>query len=102
MPLDATTQSKNRDRFLFDLAPGWALGYDKNQWIVLKARGDKRENHQSWRSVSFVGSNKLALMRIFREKGIGLHPSAKKALASFPRLARSAYGATAKLSLDAN
>ena len=24
MPLDAATQSKNRDRFLFDLAPGWA------------------------------------------------------------------------------
>ena len=34
MPLDAATQSKNRDRFLFDLAPGWALGYDNNQWIV--------------------------------------------------------------------
>ena len=31
MPLDAATQSKIRDRFLFDLAPGWALGYDKNQ-----------------------------------------------------------------------
>jgi hypothetical protein len=84
MPLDAATQSKNRDRFLFDLAPGWALGYDKNRWIILKTRDDKRENRQSWRSVSFVGSNKLVLMRLFRDKGIDLHPSAKKALASFP------------------
>ena len=40
MPSDAATQSKNRDRFLFDPAPGWALGYDDNQWIILHARGD--------------------------------------------------------------
>ena len=35
MPLDTATQSKNQDRFLFDQAPGWALGYDSNQWIIL-------------------------------------------------------------------
>ena len=84
MPLDATTQSKNRDRFLFDLAPGWALGYDKNQWIVLKARGDKSKSAQRWRAVSFIGSNKLVLMRVLKEKGINPQPSAKKALTSFP------------------
>ena len=84
MPLDAATQSKNRDRFLFDLVPGWALGYDNNQWIVVKARGDKSKGEQRWRPVSFVGSNKLVLMRVFREKGINLHPSAKKAVTSFP------------------
>ena len=84
MPLDATSQSKYRDRFLFDLAPGWALGYDNNQWIVLQARGDNAEKAQRWRPVSFIGSNKLVLMRVLKEKGITLQPSAKKALTSFP------------------
>ena len=84
MPLDAATQNKNRDRFLFDLVPGWALGYDGNQWTILQARGDNAKNRQSWRSVSFIGSNKLVLMRILKEKGINPKPSAKKALGSFP------------------
>ena len=83
MPLDAATQSKNRDRFLFDLAPGWALGYDDNQWIVLKARGDKSKSVQRWRAVSFIESNKLVLIGVFREKGIDLHPSAEMAVTSF-------------------
>ena len=84
MPLDAATQSKNRDRFLFDLAPCWALGYDNNQWIILKARDDKSKRAQRWRAVSFIGSNKLVLMRVFKEKGINLQPSAKRAVTSFP------------------
>ena len=82
--LGAATQSKNSDRFLFDLAPGWALGYDNNQWIVLKARGDKSKSVQRWRPVSFIGSNKLVPMGVFREKGIDLHPSAEKAVTSLP------------------
>ena len=68
MPLDAATQSKNRDRFLFDLAPCWALGYDNNQWIVLKARDDNSKKGQRWRAVSFIGSNKLVLMRTLRRR----------------------------------
>ena len=78
MPLNAATQSKTRDRFLFDLAPGWALGYDNNQWIVLKARGDKSKSVQRWRPVSFVGPNKLVLMRVFREKCIQPPPECWK------------------------
>ena len=80
MPLDSATQSKNRDRFLFDLAPGRALGYDNNQWIVLKARADKSKGEQRWRPVSFVGSNKLVLMRTFREKGISTSTQVLKRL----------------------
>ena len=84
MPLDAATQSKNHDRFLFDLAPGWALGYDNNQSITLQARDDKSKSVQRWRAVSFTASNKLVLMRVFKEMGINLQPSTKKALTSFP------------------
>ena len=47
-------------------------------------RGDKSKGEQRWRPVSFIESNKLVLMRIFREKGIDLHPSAEKAVTSFP------------------
>ena len=43
-----------------------------------------RENRLRWRSVSFVGSNKLVLMGVFKEMGIKLQPSAKRAVTSFP------------------
>jgi hypothetical protein len=57
---------------------------DKNQWIILKARDDKSKSVQRWRPVSFIGPNKLVLMRVFKEMGIKLQPSAKRAVTSFP------------------
>ena len=82
MPLDATTQSKNRDRFLFDLAPGWALGYDKNQWIVLRSRNLRTQ--RGWKAVSFIGCEKTTLLRVLREKGVELNPEAQVNLDLFP------------------
>ena len=78
MPLDAATQSKNRDRFLFDLAPGWALGYDKNQWIVLRSRNLRTQRGR--KAVSFIGCEKTTLLRVLREKGVELYPEAQASL----------------------
>ena len=78
MPLDAATQSKNRDRFLFGLAPGWALGYDNNQWIVLRSRNLRTQ--RGWKAVSFIGLKKSTLLRVLREKGVELYPEAQASL----------------------
>ena len=82
MPLDAATQSKNRDRFLFDLAPGWALGYDKNQWIVLRSRNLRTQ--RGWKAVSFIGLKKTTLLSVLLEKGVELNPAAQANLELFP------------------
>ena len=82
MPLDAATQSKIRDRFLFDLAPGWALGYDNNQWIVLRRRNLRTQC--GGKAVSFIGCEKTTLLRVLREKGVELNPEAQASLELFP------------------
>ena len=82
MPLDAATQSKNRDRFLFDLAPGWALGYDKNQWIVLRSRNLRTQ--RGWKAVSSIGCEKTTLLRVLREKSVELYPEAQASLDLMP------------------
>ena len=78
MPLDVATQGKNRDRFLFDLASGWALGYDKNQWIVMSRRNLRTQC--GWKAVSFIGCKKSTLLRVLREKGVELYPEAQASL----------------------
>ena len=82
MPLDAAIQSKNRDSFLFDLAPGWGLGYDKNQWIVLRSRNLRTQ--RDWKPVSFIGCEKTTLLRVLREKGVELNPEAQASLDLMP------------------
>ena len=66
------------DRLLFHLCDGWALGYDNQQWIVL--RGHNHKGGIKWNAVSFVGGKKRLLSRIFRERGITLTAEAEKSL----------------------
>ena len=70
------------DRHLFDLAPGWALGYDERQWMVMKGR--QKNGKQIWRPVSFVASTKLVLARVIGEHGITPTPAAQKSLDQLP------------------
>jgi len=60
------------DKFLMELCDGWALGYDRLQWIVLRAK-IRRDEHY-WQGVSFIGSNKRTLRRVLRETGIQADP----------------------------
>lgn len=67
---------------LFHLAPGWALGADQNQWIVLRSR--KRQDKSYYQPLSFIGSNKTVLLRVLREKGIQPTPDALAELDALP------------------
>jgi hypothetical protein len=66
------------DHILFDLAPGWSIGADDNQWMLLRRR--KRQDKAYHQAVSFIGSTKTSLHRILREKGIQPAPKAQAKL----------------------
>ncbi len=90
----------DRPLFNLDTEGRWRLAYDSNQWVLQKARLRKtpRPSQTSrsgrfevapdsvldWRGVSFVGSEKRILRRLFREKGISLTAEAQARLEALP------------------
>ncbi len=72
------------DRIFLRLSEGWALGFDQNQWIVMRAKSDKSKPGQGWRAIAFVGSTRAVLRRVLREKGAEVAPGARAAVDSFP------------------
>ena len=69
-------------RSLFQLADGWALGADDNQWMLLRAR--KRHVETVWQPVSFIASTKTALHRCMAENGIQVTADAQTQLDELP------------------
>jgi hypothetical protein len=67
---------------LFSLAPGWAIGADDRQWILLRRR--KRQDEAYWQSISYVASTKAILLRILRDKGIQLTSDALVNIGALP------------------
>jgi|TARA_Y100000310_G_scaffold334630_2_gene414830 hypothetical protein len=70
------------DRIIFELADGWALGFDPNQWIVLRRRNLRTQS--GWKPVSFIASKKCILLRVLREKHIQPSPQAIEYLDAMP------------------
>lgn len=65
------------------LSEDWVLGYDPQQWIVmrrypLKAGGEKPK------AVGFIGSEKRILLRVLDEKGAVVTPAAQRELDALP------------------
>ncbi len=58
------------DRVFLHLSEGWALGYDQNQWIVMRPKSDRSKPGSGWRAIAFVGSTRAVLVRVLREKGV--------------------------------
>ena len=72
------------DRVFLRLSEGWALGFDRNQWIVMRAKSDKSKPRRGWRTIAFVGSTRAVLVRVLREKGAEIAPDARVAVDSPP------------------
>ena len=64
------------------LCDGWALGYDKNQWIVLRAK--KRGDEPYWNAVGYIASTKTFLCRYLREKGVQISDEAQQVIDTMP------------------
>lgn len=71
-----------RGRLLFPLADGWALGADKNQWMLLRARYWHAQ--VVWQPLAFVGSTKTLLLLRMAENGIEVTPDAQAKLDRLP------------------
>ncbi len=77
------------DQLLFHLCDGWALGYDKLQWILatvdkMPPGAEKTLAGPRLRAVSFIGSTKAVLLRCIDENDIEPTPEAKAALDALP------------------
>ena len=70
------------DRFLFQLAEGWALGADDLQWMLLRAR--KRHAETVWQPVVFIASTKSILRRCMAESGIRITANVQALLDELP------------------
>jgi hypothetical protein len=77
------------DRIFLHLCPGWALGYNKLQWMIMKADKMPPEGVLSlptarFRAVSFIACYKRVLCRVLREKGITPTPKAQSYIDAMP------------------
>ncbi len=70
------------DRLFLNLSDGWALGYDRLQWIVLRRR--KRRVQAYWQPVGYIASEKRILRRVLRENGVEPNPAAAEYLDAMP------------------
>ncbi len=74
--------SESKDQIIFQLSDISALGYDRLQWMVMKARN--RRGQREWRPVSFVISTKAVLLRCIAENGAQPTPEAQVRLDALP------------------
>ena len=62
------------DKPLFELNEKYQLAYDQHQWIVQVQEGVRQKGDHAgekrWRAISFIGSHKRHLWRVFGEKDI--------------------------------
>ena len=70
------------DRIFLNLKPGWALGYDKLQWMLMKRRNSRTQT--GWKPVSFIACFKHILIRVLREKDITPTPKAQWYIDAMP------------------
>jgi|TARA_B100000315_G_scaffold249228_1_gene280126 hypothetical protein len=70
------------ERFLFELAPGWALKADNQQWLICRRKMDK--GTVKWRPVSFIGSTRAVLISVLGQKGIIPTPEVRTLLTALP------------------
>lgn len=73
------------DRLLFTFNDKWALGYDSQQWMIMRrVRRRNPRGRSNWNPVRFIGSYKRILLLTMREKGIEPTPSAQRELDALP------------------
>jgi hypothetical protein len=71
---------RHRDSVLFQIAPGWGIGYDDLQWMLMRQQG---KSNPLFRSVSFHRF-KSSLERVIWEKGIEVTAEGRAALDALP------------------
>ena len=70
------------DTPFLQLAEKWRLAFDREQWVVQKAR--KIKGHLQWHGIAFVGDRKAVLCRVLRENRAEVSESGERALKRLP------------------
>lgn len=65
------------------LSEDWVLGYDPQQWIVMR-RYPLKKGGEKLKAVGFIGSEKRILLRVLSEKGAVITPTAQRELDALP------------------
>lgn len=66
------------------LSEGWVLGYDRNQWMLMRLKRRKKGEETYWQPVAFIGSDKTTLLRLSAENGVTICQDAKAAIDAMP------------------
>lgn len=70
------------DRLALQLSEDWAIHYDDNQWMLMKAR--KLRSERKWHPLGYVGGRKATLERLTAEKGASITSEAQAVLNTWP------------------
>ena len=78
-----------RDKFVIELAPGWALLFDARQWVLGRAEKKPLEGEKSLpgarvRGMAFIASTKTVLRRCLHENEIELTAEAADYIEAMP------------------
>ncbi len=68
--------------FTLDANEKWALGYDRLQWMIMRAK--KRRVGVTWQPVKFITSRKANLLSTLAEIGVQPTSKAQAALDAMP------------------
>ncbi len=68
--------------FTLDADEKWALGYDRLQWMIMRAK--KRRVGGEWEPVKFIASRKAAMLLTLAEIGVQLTSEAQAILDAMP------------------
>ena len=72
------------DRVLFELAEGWRLAYDSQQWIIERRKGHTKDGQEKWRGVRFIGGHVDDLYRCLARLKIDATDEAVEKLTRLP------------------
>ena len=78
---ESTPRNDTIEDFHLDLAPGWALLADQQQWLLCRER--YRQGTALWHPVGFIGSNKRVLARVMAREGLFNRPDLDRAVHAF-------------------
>lgn len=70
------------ERIVLALNAEWAILFDRQQWIIAKAR--KRRTGRDFKPLAYLGSTTTTLRRVLREMSVEITPAAQQVLNVWP------------------
>ena len=69
------------DSILFEIAPGWGIGCDSLQWMLMRQRQGRV---RGWYPIAFVATERRILERVIGERAVPVTPEGRARLHALP------------------